>query len=35
MADTLQLQFCEVLTLIRRAQQTVIATTNQELIKLY
>jgi predicted nuclease of restriction endonuclease-like (RecB) superfamily len=35
MADPLQPQFTEVLTLIQTAQQKVIATTNQELIKLY
>jgi predicted nuclease of restriction endonuclease-like (RecB) superfamily len=35
MTDFLQPQFTEVLTLIQAAQQKVIATTNQELIKLY
>jgi predicted nuclease of restriction endonuclease-like (RecB) superfamily len=35
MTDPLQPQFTEVLTLIQSAQQQVIATTNQELIKLY
>jgi len=35
MADSLQPQFTEVLTLIKTAQQKVIATTNQELITLY
>jgi len=35
MSDTLQPQFAEVLTLIKTAQQKVIATANQELIKLY
>ncbi|KJH73582.1 PDDEXK nuclease domain-containing protein [Aliterella atlantica] len=35
MTDPLQPQFTEVLTLIQSAQQKVIATTNQELIKLY
>jgi hypothetical protein len=35
MADPLQPQFIEVLTLIQSAQQRVIATANQELIKLY
>jgi predicted nuclease of restriction endonuclease-like (RecB) superfamily len=35
MIDPLQPQFTEVLTLIQSAQQKVIATTNQELIKLY
>jgi predicted nuclease of restriction endonuclease-like (RecB) superfamily len=35
MSDTLQTQFAEVLTLIKTAQQKVIATANQELIKLY
>jgi DUF1016 N-terminal domain len=35
MVDTLQPQFAEVFTLIKIAQQKVIATTNQELIKLY
>ena len=35
MADPLQPQFTEVLALIKTAQQKVIATTNQELIKLY
>ena len=35
MSDFLQPQFVEVLTLIKTAQQKVIATANQELIKLY
>jgi hypothetical protein len=35
MSDSLQPQFAEVLTLIKTAQQEVIATANQELIKLY
>lgn len=35
MADPLQPQFTEVLTLIKTAQQRVIAAANQELIKLY
>ncbi len=35
MSDTLHPQFAEVLTLIKTAQQKVIATANQELIKLY
>ena len=35
MTDSLQPQFTEVLTLIKVAQQKVIATANQELIKLY
>jgi len=35
MPDSLQPQFAEVLTLIKTAQQKVIATANQELIKLY
>ncbi len=35
MSDSLQPQFAEVLTLIKAAQQKVIATANQELIKLY
>jgi predicted nuclease of restriction endonuclease-like (RecB) superfamily len=35
MTDPLQPQFTEVLTLIQSTQQKVIATTNQELIKLY
>ncbi len=35
MTDPLQPQFTEVLTLIKAAQQRVIATANQELIKLY
>ncbi len=35
MANPLQPQFTEVLTLIKVAQQKVIATANQELIKLY
>jgi predicted nuclease of restriction endonuclease-like (RecB) superfamily len=35
MLDTLHPQFAEVLTLIKTAQQKVIATANQELIKLY
>lgn len=35
MTDPLQPQFAEVLALIKTAQQKVIATTNQELIKLY
>jgi predicted nuclease of restriction endonuclease-like (RecB) superfamily len=35
MIDPLQPQFTEVLTLIQSAQQKVIATTNQELIRLY
>jgi hypothetical protein len=35
MTDSLQPQFTEVLTLIQTAQRKVIATTNQELIKLY
>ncbi|MCY7276717.1 MAG: PDDEXK nuclease domain-containing protein [Phormidesmis sp. CAN_BIN44] len=35
MTDPLQPQFAEVLSLIKAAQQKVIATTNQELIKLY
>ncbi len=35
MSDSLQPQFAEVLTLIKTAQQKVIATANQELIKLY
>jgi predicted nuclease of restriction endonuclease-like (RecB) superfamily len=35
MSDPLQPQFAEVLTLIKTAQQKVIATANQELIKLY
>jgi predicted nuclease of restriction endonuclease-like (RecB) superfamily len=35
MTDPLQPQFAEVLTLIQSAQQRVITSTNQELIKLY
>jgi predicted nuclease of restriction endonuclease-like (RecB) superfamily len=35
MTDSLQPQFTEILTLIKTAQQKVIATANQELIKLY
>jgi predicted nuclease of restriction endonuclease-like (RecB) superfamily len=35
MTDKLQPQFTEILTLIKNAQNYVIATTNQELIKLY
>ena len=35
MTESLQPQFAEVLTLIKTAQQNVIATANQELIKLY
>ena len=35
MTESLQPQFIEVLTLIKTAQQKVIATANQELIKLY
>jgi predicted nuclease of restriction endonuclease-like (RecB) superfamily len=35
MSNPLQPQFTEVLTLIQSAQQKVLATTNQELIKLY
>jgi predicted nuclease of restriction endonuclease-like (RecB) superfamily len=35
MPDNLQPQFAEVLTLIKTAQNRVIASTNQELIKLY
>jgi predicted nuclease of restriction endonuclease-like (RecB) superfamily len=35
MTNSLQPQFTEVLTLIQSAQQRVISTTNQELIKLY
>ena len=35
MPDSLQPQFAEVLTLIKTAQQKVITTANQELIKLY
>jgi predicted nuclease of restriction endonuclease-like (RecB) superfamily len=35
MTDNLQPQFTEVLTLIKTAQNRVIATTNQELIQLY
>ena len=35
MTGALQPQFTEVLALIKTAQQKVIATTNQELIKLY
>ncbi len=35
MIDPLQPQFTEVLTLIQSAQQKVLVTTNQELIKLY
>ncbi len=35
MLPSLQPQFTEVLTLIQSAQQKVVATTNQELIKLY
>jgi predicted nuclease of restriction endonuclease-like (RecB) superfamily len=35
MTDKLQPQFTEILTLIKSAQNYVIATTNQELIKLY
>jgi predicted nuclease of restriction endonuclease-like (RecB) superfamily len=35
MTESLQPQFAEVLTLIKTAQQKVIATANQELIKLY
>jgi mRNA interferase RelE/StbE len=35
MTDPLQPQFTEVLILIKTAQQKVIATANQELIKLY
>lgn len=35
MSDFLQPQFAEVLTLIKTAQQKVITTANQELIKLY
>jgi len=35
MTDSLHPQFTEVLILIKTAQQKVIATANQELIKLY
>ncbi|WP_425214130.1 hypothetical protein [Tumidithrix helvetica] len=35
MTDSLQPQFTEVLTLIKTAQQKVIATVNQEPIALY
>ena len=35
MSDSLPPGFAEVLTLIKTAQQKVIATANQELIKLY
>lgn len=35
MTDSLQPQFAEVLTLIKTSQQRIIATANQELIKLY
>jgi predicted nuclease of restriction endonuclease-like (RecB) superfamily len=35
MSDNLQPQFTEILTLIQTAQQKVLSTTNQELIKLY
>ena len=35
MTESLQPQFIEVLTLIKTAQQKVIATANQDLIKLY
>ncbi len=35
MTDNLQPQFTEILALIKNAQNYVIATTNQELIKLY
>ena len=35
MSDSLQPQFAEILTLIKIAQQKVITTSNQELIKLY
>jgi DUF1016 N-terminal domain len=35
MTDKLQPQFTEILDLIRTAQDYVIATSNQELIKLY
>jgi hypothetical protein len=35
MTDSLQPQFTEVLILIQSAQQKVLVTTNQELIKLY
>ena len=35
MSDTLQPQFAKVLTLIKTAQQKVITSSNQELIKLY
>jgi hypothetical protein len=35
MPESLQPQFIEILTLIKTAQQKVIATANQELIKLY
>ena len=35
MPDSLQPQFTEVLSLIKTAQQKVITTANQELIKLY
>jgi hypothetical protein len=35
MSDSLQPEFAEVLTLIKTAQHKVIATANQELIKLY
>jgi hypothetical protein len=34
MTDKLQLQFIEILDLIKTAQDRVIATSNQELIKL-
>ena len=35
MPDSLQPQFTEVLSLIKTAQQKVITSSNQELIKLY
>jgi hypothetical protein len=35
MTDKLQPQFTEILVLIQNAQNSVIATSNQELIKLY
>jgi len=35
MTESLQPQFAEVLTIIKTAQQKVLATANQELIKLY
>jgi hypothetical protein len=35
MSDSLQPEFVDVLTLIKTAQHKVIATANQELIKLY